>query len=160
MPAVLIIEPLAATSVPALEQHMSARGHQTLQHLGDFRLISLAPGEDPVDALDAYRRSGLVAIVEPNTYSLTPYGSGGGGAEPDDPDYDKQWHLDRIRAPWAWNLTTGDPSVKIAVLDSGLDGEHSEFAGTPIGPARSELVARPVAPLHCITRYRGVYRQV
>jgi hypothetical protein len=28
-----------------------------------------------------------------------------------------QWGLERVRAPWAWNNTTGSPSVLIAIVD-------------------------------------------
>ncbi|MCK4788677.1 MAG: S8 family serine peptidase [Desulfobacteraceae bacterium] len=33
-----------------------------------------------------------------------------------------QWGLQSIRAPWAWNNTTGNTDVLIAVIDSGVSG--------------------------------------
>lgn len=38
------------------------------------------------------------------------------------------WDLGRINAPQAWNLTTGDPSVIVAVEDTGVDYTHVEIA--------------------------------
>jgi hypothetical protein len=38
-----------------------------------------------------------------------------------------QWHLDRINAYAAWNITTGNPSIKVAVLDSGVDSCHFDL---------------------------------
>lgn len=37
-----------------------------------------------------------------------------------------QWYLDRINAYDAWNITTGNSSIKVAVLDSGVDC-HSDI---------------------------------
>lgn len=38
------------------------------------------------------------------------------------------WNVFRIEAPDAWRITTGDPSVKVGVADTGLDFTHSELA--------------------------------
>jgi hypothetical protein len=59
---------------------------------------------------------------------------------PNDTSFGIQWHLQNngqtggtvgadIRATDAWDLTTGSPNVVIAVLDSGIDSDHPEFAG-------------------------------
>ncbi|MEP7117244.1 MAG: S8 family serine peptidase [Acidobacteriota bacterium] len=52
---------------------------------------------------------------------------------PNDPQYTSQWHLAQIRAPQAWALTRGAPGAVIAVVDSGVDPHHAEFAGK-LGP--------------------------
>ncbi len=41
-------------------------------------------------------------------------------AVPDDPDFGRQWNLDGIGAPSAWDVTTGIPSIVVGVLDSGI----------------------------------------
>jgi thermitase len=43
-----------------------------------------------------------------------------------DPLY--QWHLGKISAPAAWDLTTGSAQVPIAILDSGVDPSHPDLA--------------------------------
>lgn len=41
-----------------------------------------------------------------------------------------QWNLDRIDAPGAWAQDEfGDPDVKVAVLDSGIDPDHFDLLG-------------------------------
>jgi len=52
------------------------------------------------------------------------------GLEPDDPEYDQgddQWYLDKIEVPFAWTITTGDPNIIVAILDSGFDWEHDDL---------------------------------
>jgi thermitase len=48
---------------------------------------------------------------------------------PNDPQYSSQWHLPQILAPQAWDTTQGGPGAVIAILDSGVDATHPEFAG-------------------------------
>src|SRR3989442_4251895 len=44
---------------------------------------------------------------------------------PSDPLYDTyQWNLPKVNAPQAWDVTTGDPGVIVAVVDSGVDVGH------------------------------------
>jgi subtilisin family serine protease len=53
-----------------------------------------------------------------------------------EPDFGEQWYLDNEEVPAAdlnvieaWKLTTGDPSVTIAILDSGFYPEHVDLEG-------------------------------
>jgi thermitase len=47
---------------------------------------------------------------------------------PNDPGYANQWHLPRISAPGAWDISQGSSSVSIAVIDSGVDPAHPDLA--------------------------------
>ncbi len=44
-----------------------------------------------------------------------------------DPDYSKQWYLDTIHAPAAWDTQTGSKNVVVAVLDTGVDISHPDI---------------------------------
>ena len=46
---------------------------------------------------------------------------------PNDPWLSSQWGLDKIGAPIAWGMTTGDENVVIAVIDSGMDMDHEDL---------------------------------
>ena len=48
---------------------------------------------------------------------------------PNDPDIGKQWNLRRIGAPAAWDVTMGSYSLRVAVVDSGVDLNHPDLAG-------------------------------
>ena len=47
----------------------------------------------------------------------------------EDVDFVDQWGLFKIEAENAWNTTTGNSSVVIAVLDSGVDLDHDDLVG-------------------------------
>jgi len=48
---------------------------------------------------------------------------------PDDPLWPQQYGPTHIQAQDAWTLTTGTSSVTVAIIDSGIDRNHPEFAG-------------------------------
>jgi len=47
---------------------------------------------------------------------------------PNDANYTQQWAHQMIESEYAWNATTGDPSVVIAIVDSGVDWDHPDLA--------------------------------
>ena len=61
-----------------------------------------------------------VAWAEPNRWREAT-------ATPNDPKFDQQWGLPKIGCPEAWDSTTGDPSVVVAVIDTGVDLNHPEL---------------------------------
>ena len=51
---------------------------------------------------------------------------------PDDFDGKVQWATQRIRAPAVWEITTGSPSVRVAVVGTGIDTNHADLRGNVI----------------------------
>ncbi len=37
------------------------------------------------------------------------------------------WNYEMIKAPQAWNITPGSTSVKIAIIDTGIDYNHQSL---------------------------------
>lgn len=47
---------------------------------------------------------------------------------PNDPLLDRLWYLDQIHAPAAWETTTGNDGVVVAVVDTGVDLDHTDIS--------------------------------
>jgi len=93
--------------------------------------LQLPQGADPLDAVAALEATGAVRFAEVNTIGFY-------GATPNDPQYSSLWHLHNVGqtggsadadvdAPEAWDIQDGDPSVIVAVLDSGTDHTHPDL---------------------------------
>ena len=46
---------------------------------------------------------------------------------PNDPFFPNQWYLEKILALKAWQMTKGNPNIKIAIIDNGIDLEHEDL---------------------------------
>ena len=82
---------------------------------------------------ERWERRGDIESVEPNaTFSLTTSSAARTTAlpprSPNDPLADSLDHLQVIRAPDAWSVTTGEASVRIGLIDTGLDLDHPDLA--------------------------------
>lgn len=84
-------------------------------------LVKVPAGQEDQAARELASRPG-VTFVEPNYVVRADL-------FPDDPLWLQQYGPANIQAPTAWNTTTGSTSVSVAVLDSGIDPGHPEFAG-------------------------------
>ena len=63
------------------------------------------------------RRLGLILLV---FFLLGAAGASGAGSEPNDPFWSFEWGPSLTRTSDLWQYTTGDPSIVIAVVDTGL----------------------------------------
>jgi subtilisin family serine protease len=97
-----------------------------------YETLALPAGTKVEDAIAAYRSHAEVALAEPN-YRVEALGL------PTDPAFAKQWALHNVGqsfgtpdadldAPEAWNLTRGNPSVVVAVVDTGVAIRHPDLA--------------------------------
>lgn len=121
--------------------------------------VSLPAGMSVAQAISLYAKDPNVAIAQPNyiyqafvgagnlnsvlvSGGNTKPGSGGGNSgggnsgggagstvKANDDMYKQQWALKKINAPLAWKRTTGDGSVVVAVLDSGVRYSHVDLQG-------------------------------
>ncbi len=48
-------------------------------------------------------------------------------AVPSDADFFRQWHLSGIEAEAAWDISSGDPNVIVAIVDTGVDVNHPDL---------------------------------
>ena len=92
------------------------------------------PAGDELAAVDELRADPLVKMAEPDYLAYALEGSAqpalsAEGVQPNDSYWADQWGARRMQTPQAWELTTGAPNVLVAVIDSGIDLSHPEFAG-------------------------------
>ncbi|MFT4822161.1 MAG: serine protease [Halioglobus sp.] len=106
-----------------------APGQQRENRLGRAKVRQLQLNDPALKArwetlmtIKAMQNDPTVATVEPNykVYSM---------ATPNDAAYSFQWHYRLINLPAAWDLTTGDPNVIVAVIDTGILANHPDLAG-------------------------------
>lgn len=57
-----------------------------------------------------------------------------------------QWHLTTARVTDAWQVTIGEPSIVVAILDDGIDVDHTEFAGKVKGQSDFEAHVSDARP--------------
>jgi len=90
-----------------------------VQQLG-VKVLKVPSGR-VMDMVKAFQGSGQVDFAEPNYLAnaiLTP----------NDPSFSSQWGMTKILAPGAWDNTLGLNTVKIAILDTGIDNNHEDLA--------------------------------
>lgn len=88
----------------------------------DVQIVQVPP-EKMAQALAAYRADRRVAYAEPDYLAY-------GQLTPNDTYYATyQYGPQKIQADLAWDVTTGDPGVVVAVVDSGADLGHPDLQG-------------------------------
>ncbi len=86
----------------------------------------------PLDLVPSFvedvQASNLARYIEPNTRYQTQL-------VPNDLYWVLQWGPVKIEADYAWNTTVGDPSVLVAVIDTGIDHDHPDIVANyiPLG---------------------------
>ena len=91
-------------------------------------LLAVSPGTERAE-IARLRRLPWVAYAEPNYLAHAADRVAAGPVYPADPSFSEQWNMRRIGAPEAWGLTLGSSTITVALLDSGIDRSHPEFAG-------------------------------
>lgn len=85
-----------------------------------FHYVSVPEGIDIEEYADILKKDDRFDIVEflgEAKYCFTP----------NDTYISNQWHINRINLNKAWDITTGNSNVKVAVIDSGVDAGHSDL---------------------------------
>lgn len=87
--------------------------------------VQAAVGDIPLESASSFteevRAAGLSRYIEPNMKFNTTF-------VPNDPYWSYQWGPAKIEADYAWDTTVGDPSVLVAVIDTGIDWDHPDLA--------------------------------
>jgi len=88
--------------------------------LGKILIVSYENDIDPYYFSSKLRNNREVDWAEPKfVYELD--------FDPNDPSYPSQWNLSKILASQAWDITQGDTSVIIGIVDTGVDWDHPDL---------------------------------
>ena len=96
--------------------------------------LEIPAGADPLAVVAALRATGHCVFAEENTLGHHHF-------IPNDVSFGDQWNLNNtgqgggtpdadVDAPEAWDVEDGDPSIVIAVVDSGADDTHPDLAAS------------------------------
>jgi thermitase len=117
------------------------------EHAGRARRLKVPPGQERARAQELLRDPDVVAAA-PN------FVRGAQDTTPNDVGYPQQWHLPQVGAPAGWSTSTGSRSIKVAVLDSGVDLTHPDLIPNLL-PGVNLLCSdpgwTPPTPAYCAT---------
>ena len=121
----LLISPKAGVSDEDLEAIYKGHGGKKIKTLSQIKVHHVKVPSHALEKIEAaLAKNPKVEFVEKNLI-------GEAHLVPNDPGYASQWHLPKILAPNAWNITYGSTSVPIAVIDSGVDPNHPDLMLVP-----------------------------
>jgi len=89
---------------------------------GNFYELEIPVNTDPFKVVEKMERSGFFEVIHFSAYVRVH-------ASPNDNYYGNQWGFTRVEAPNAWDFSKGDPSILLAIIDSGIEYTHDDLAG-------------------------------
>ena len=125
VPGQLLVQPktgLSGLEVDAKFRGYGALNHRTLDRL-NVHVITL-PEERVEAALDALRNDPDIEYAERDGIARAAYVTNDTSVVSGN-----EWHLTKIQAPQAWNVSVGGTNTIVAVLDSGVNAAHPDLAG-------------------------------
>ena len=121
-----------------LNQTLNVTKIESIHNFNKTFLLELNNEENYSEIVSEYQNTGLFEYVE-----IDQIGEGHGKAvlAPNEPLFNRQWSFINdgsfslspskpdadVDMDLAWELTTGDPNIVVAVLDSGIKTNHPEF---------------------------------
>ncbi len=95
-------------------------------------VVKVEAGKDVMQAVESLKNKANIEYAEPN-YLYYAFDT------PNDPDFNRLWGMNNtgqtggtadadIDAPEAWDVTTGDTSIIVGVIDTGVDYKHPDLA--------------------------------
>jgi len=99
-------------------------GAKCVQEIEDIQVqrVKLSKGRSIAEALAYYRSLPQVEFAEPNYRIQASF-------TPNDPSYPSQYAHQKIRSASAWDVYQGSATIKIAIIDTGVDAQHPDIQG-------------------------------
>jgi len=109
----------AATLTPMFPDH-TRPGISGGVDLTQFYRLRYRDARDPRSVAKALRSSGAIEYAEPHYIRYVDL-------TPNDTYYGQQWYLRKIQADKAWDVTTGDSTIIIGIIDTGVQWDHPDL---------------------------------
>jgi len=111
---------VSKNAISALHQQEGAQVKETSKY--GYQVLKVKKGSVE-EMIAEYKKNGNVEYAEPNYYFHAMW-------TPNDPAFSsQQWGPQKIQAPAAWDITRGSSSVKIAIVDTGVQANHPDLNG-------------------------------
>ncbi len=118
----LLIRSKAGISKDKMRGILARHGAVTAGEINQIRVKLIRV---PAHALEKVK----IALEKNQNISFVEYNFiAQGSAEPNDVQYQSQWHLPKISAPDGWDMCTGSDMAPIAIIDSGIDPTHPDLS--------------------------------
>jgi serine protease len=105
-----------------IESVFPSKVNERSTSLGKILIVSYEGEVDPLYLSSKLKKSDDIEWAEPRyLYELC--------FDPDDPSFNTQWNLSKILASQAWDISQGDTSVIIGIVDTGVDWDHPDLNG-------------------------------
>ncbi|MEH7158373.1 S8 family serine peptidase [Neobacillus drentensis] len=115
----------------------------------DFILVKVNQGIDLADIAKQLLMSKQVVLVEPNYKYKKAY-------LPKEPSYNRQWYLNKLQLPKAWDKTKGSSKITVAVIDGGVQKDHPDLRGKIVSPYNAVNGSSSYAPDEHATHVAGI----
>ena len=132
--------------VQALATARNVSQESIKQAFGEYQrvfCIKLQDGskQNVLDTIDELQKRDDVIYAGPD-YIITA-----NSTSPDDDYYEDQWAIDKISLDEAWDITTGSSTIRVGVIDSGIDADHPDLAGKVDVPYNRDFVTNATSGL-------------
>lgn len=121
-PGVVLVKTASGAQGQAATAALSANGAAVSRQLpvAGWKVLRLNGGETVAQALVRIRKIAGVVTAEPDYIRKA-------SAIPNDPQYSRLYAPGVINAPAAWDIGTGNESIVVGVLDSGVSYNHEDL---------------------------------
>lgn len=142
VPQELLVKFTATTDGPMRHAAHNALGATVIAELGDlgWQQVRLPDNLSVTQATSRYLQMSGVEAAQPNYYyhllpheeitdeTSAPLAPAQPTQTPNDPRFGEMYGMTRISAPTAWDTTTGNSDIVVAVIDTGARYTHQDLA--------------------------------